>query len=305
MELYDYKGNPVRHARARVNGIRMHYVIAGEGEPLLLLHGTPKTHTYWAKVMPLLTKNFKVIAPDLRGFGDTDKPAPTNMIGYDSLTNAKDMIELMDQLGIDKFHVHGEDRGAEFAYVLAAAYRDRVKTLSFCEMNLSGFGLEKWVQFNEDNVRAKYEHRGAWQWHISFFWLRDIAEFLIQGKERTFWEWWMRAEMWNPTALEDEFLDEWIERLCEPGGERGCMETYYATLENARINRELAKNKLTLPIQCIGSYEFMNTTVKEEMEQVAESVEKEVIFEDCGHSLALEQPERLAEELTEFMLKHA
>ena len=68
-EIYDHHGRPVKHGRARVNGIRMHYVTAGQGEPLLLLHGTPKTNYYWAKLLPLLTPHFTVVAPDLRGFG--------------------------------------------------------------------------------------------------------------------------------------------------------------------------------------------------------------------------------------------
>jgi pimeloyl-ACP methyl ester carboxylesterase len=125
-----------------VNGIRMHYVTAGEGEPLLLLHGTPKTYYYWYKLIPLLTESFTLIAPYLRGFGDTDRPPAEE--GYDSRTNADDMAELMTFLGHERFHVHGEDRGAEFGYALAATRPERVKTLSFAEMLLSGQGLEEW-----------------------------------------------------------------------------------------------------------------------------------------------------------------
>jgi len=130
-KIYDHRGRPVEHGRIRVNGIRMHYVTAGEGEPLLLLHGTPKTHYYWYKLIPLLTESFSVVAPDLRGFGDTDRPTAEE--GYDSLTNADDLSELMTSLGHETFHVHGEDRGAEFAYVLAATRPERVRTLSFAE----------------------------------------------------------------------------------------------------------------------------------------------------------------------------
>ena len=141
-EIYDHEGNQVKHGRTRVNGIRMHYVTAGEGEPLLLLHGTPKTYYYWYKLIPLLTESFTVVAPDLRGFGDTDRPLAEE--GYDSLTNADDMAELMTFLGHEEFHIHGEDRGAEFGYALAATRPERVKTLSFAEMLLSGEGLEEW-----------------------------------------------------------------------------------------------------------------------------------------------------------------
>lgn len=68
-EIFDHTGAPLRHGRARVNGIRMHYVTGGHGEPILLVHGTPKTHFYWYKLIPRLTEHFTVVAPDLRGFG--------------------------------------------------------------------------------------------------------------------------------------------------------------------------------------------------------------------------------------------
>jgi pimeloyl-ACP methyl ester carboxylesterase len=159
MEMYDHTGQAVTHGRARVNGIRMHYVRAGEGpEVLLLLHGTPKTSYYWYRLIPLLTEHFTIVAPDLRGFGYTDKPPAAD--GYDSATNVLDVSELMTYLKIDKFHVHGEDRGADFAYALAATCRDRVKSLSFCEMMVSGFGLEETSYWTEENVTAQYRQKG-------------------------------------------------------------------------------------------------------------------------------------------------
>ncbi len=299
-EIFDHAGHPVKHGRARVNGIRMHYVTAGQGEPLLLLHGTPKTSFYWAKLFPLLTEHFTVVAPDLRGFGYTDKPPAEE--GYDSLTNAKDMAELMSFLGHETFHLHGEDRGAEFAYALAATERSRVKTLSFCEMLLSGEGLEEWSQFTPDNISAQYRQQGVWVWHIPFFWLPHLPEMLITGKEREFWEFWIKAETWNPNAISDEAIDEWIARLAAPGGLRGCLETYRAGLKNARINKELKKTKLTLPIMTVGAPEFFGPLVEDQMRKVSNGVERAAVFEECGDSLSWEAEDRLAKMLQEFML---
>jgi len=126
-EIHDHDGKPVHHHMARVNGIRLHYIKSGSGPPLLLLHGTPKTHYYWYRIVPLLTKKFTIIAPDLRGFGATDKPPASE--GYDGRTNAKDMAELMTQLGYEKFSVHGEDRGATYAFCLAPVPRARYPPL--------------------------------------------------------------------------------------------------------------------------------------------------------------------------------
>ena len=299
-EIFDHLGRPVRHGRARVNGLRMHYVTAGKGEPLLLLHGTPKTSYYWAKLFPLLTEHFTVVAPDLRGFGYTDKPPAEE--GYDSLTNAKDVAELMSFLGHETFHLHGEDRGAEFAYALAATERNRVRTLSFCEMLLSGEGLEEWSNFTPDNVSAQFRQQGVWVWHIPFFWIPHLPEMLITGREREFWEFWIKAETWNPNAISDEAITEWIARLSAPGGLRGCLETYRAGLKNARINKELKKTKLTLPIMTVGAPEFFGPLVEDQMRKVATGVERAEIFEECGHSLAWEAEHRLAKQLIEFML---
>ncbi|QRI63850.1 alpha/beta hydrolase [Shinella sp. PSBB067] len=299
VEIYDHEGKAVKHGRARVNGIRMHYVTAGEGEPLLLLHGTPKTHFYWYRLIPLLTPHFRVVAPDLRGFGDTDKPPAEE--GYDSRTNARDMAELMTQLGHETFHLHGEDRGAEFAYVLAASEPDRVRTLSFAEMLLSGQGLEEWSNFTPEKVSSQFRMAGVWLWHIPFFWIPHLPEMLISGREREFWEFWIKAETWNPNAIADEAITEWIARLSAPGGLRGCLETYRAGLKNARINDELIKTKLKMPVMTLGAPEFFGELVRDQMERVAERVVRSDVFEECGHSLALEAPDRLASALLDFI----
>ena len=299
-EMYDHLGNPVKHGRARVNGIRMHYVTAGQGEPLLLLHGTPKTNFYWHKLIPLLTEHFTVVAPDLRGFGYTEKPPVDE--GYDSLTNSQDVAELMQQLGHSRYHVHGEDRGAEFAYAVAATQRDKVMTLSFCEMMLSGFGLEEWSNFEPEKISAQFNQKGVWLWHIPFFWIPHLPEMLITGHEREFWEFWIKAETWNPTAISDEAITEWISCLKAPGGLRGCLETYRAGLKNARINKELASTKLTLPVMTVGAPEFFGPLVEQQMRNVSVNVERAEVFDECGHSLALEAEQRLAKMLREFML---
>ena len=110
----------------------------------------------------------------------------------------------------------------------------------------------------------------------------------------------MRAEMWNPNALGEEAVTEWVRRLKEPGGLRGTLETYRAGITNAKINKELSKNKLDIPVLCIGAPEFSNTGVEECMSQLCNNIEKSIIFDECGHSLALEAPDRLARELIEF-----
>jgi pimeloyl-ACP methyl ester carboxylesterase len=125
---------------------------------------------------------------------------------------------------------------------------------------------------------------------------------LIAGHEREFWEFWIRAETWNPTAITAEAIDEWIARLMSPGGLRGVLETYRAAFKNGRINEELGKTRLTLPVLTVGAPEFFGPMVKEQMLKVADRVDRAEVFEECGHSLALEADQRLASLLCEFML---
>jgi pimeloyl-ACP methyl ester carboxylesterase len=161
-ETYDHLNNPVTHGRARVNGIRLHYITAGSGPALLLLHGTPKNSFYWYRIFPLLTPHFTVVAPDLRGFGYTDKPPTTD--GYDCGEQAADVADLMTQLGHETFYLHGEDRGAEYAFAVAGLYRARVRKLSFGEMLLSGLGLEESSYWTPENTTAQFRMEGVWCW---------------------------------------------------------------------------------------------------------------------------------------------
>ncbi len=95
------------HHTASVNGIQLHYVIGGHGDPVVLLHGWPETWYAWHHVMPALAKNYTVIAPDLRGLGDSSKP-PT---GYDGKTVAEDIHQLVTQLGFKTIFLVGHDMG--------------------------------------------------------------------------------------------------------------------------------------------------------------------------------------------------
>lgn len=117
-------------------------------------------------------------------------------------------------------------------------------------------------------------------------------------------EMFIKQECYNPTAIEPVALDHWIECVKQPGCLRGILETYRAGLKNGDIHHELLEKggKLNLPIMTIGAPEFFGPTVKDNILKVAEAVQDDHIFEECGHSLALEKPERLAKCLRKFML---
>jgi pimeloyl-ACP methyl ester carboxylesterase len=134
---WDLGMTELKHCFAYLSQLRMHYVTAGEGEPLVLLHGWPQTWYGWREVIPLLAEKFHVIAPDLRGLGDTSRPQD----GYDSATIANDVWELVNgELGHERFFLAGHDWGGPVAFSLAAHYRDAVRKLAIIDVSIPGDG---------------------------------------------------------------------------------------------------------------------------------------------------------------------
>lgn len=294
-EMYDHNGKAVHHGLARTNGIRMHYTIAGEGPTILLLHGTPKTNAYWYQVMPILTRHFTVVAPDLRGFGYTDKPGASE--GYDNETMVRDLEGLMKSLKCDRFYIHGEDRGAEYGWAYAAMHPEQVTAMSYGEMAISGYGIEEASYFTEENLTAQYNNTGKWLWHVPFFFTQNIPEMLLAGHECEFWDQLLKGSAYNPHSLSDELLAEWNDRFMAPGGMRGILETYRAEIKNMHINRNLIEKngKLKLPVITVGGIEFYGITVKDHAAKIFDNIKESCVLQECGHHLANEQPEQLAE----------
>src|ERR687892_967633 len=152
------------HHTASVNGIQLHYVMGGEGDPVVLLHGWPETWYGWHKVMPALSKNHTVIVPDLRGLGDSSKPPA----GYDGKTLAEDIHQLVTQLGFETVSLVGHDIGTQVAYSYAAAHPTEVKKLAVMELPIPGF--------TPPRLEGKI-------WWFVFHQTPDVPEALVQGKE--------------------------------------------------------------------------------------------------------------------------
>jgi alpha/beta hydrolase fold len=124
------------HHMASVNGIQLHYVSGGQGQPVVLLHGWPQTWYEWRYVMPALAKNYTVIVPDLRGLGDSSKP----VLGYDVRTTAEDIYQLVSGLGFKNIFLVGHDFGVEVAYSYAATHPNEVKRLVILDVPVLGIG---------------------------------------------------------------------------------------------------------------------------------------------------------------------
>ena len=290
--IKDHTGTPVKHGRALVNGVRLHYMTAGQGEPLFLLHGVPKTSYHWRHVIPLLTPHYTVIAPDLRGLGDSEHPQS----GFDMANMAKDIADLATHLGYEKFNIAGEDWGASTAYQVAAQWPDRVKKLIYQEMILPGFGLEEYSFLTRENVNTF-----VWLWHINFYSVPDFPELLITGRVREYFNYFIKHETHNPQAITPDALDEYVRCYSSPGGLRSMFNIYRATLDDADQNKKSAMTKLQMPVLAVGSQYFIGEDNERQMREVATNVEAAIL--PWGHQLAEEDPEGLAKIYLKFLKK--
>ncbi len=278
------------HHTATVNGIRLHYVTAGAGDPVVLLHGWPQTWREWRRIIPALAEHHTVVAPDLRGFGDSDKPAT----GYDKRTVAEDIYQLVGQLGLGPIHLVGHDIGMMVAYAYASAHPDQVRTLVLAEAGLPGLGLEAF--FDSSKHPELY--------HFGFFRTPNLAETLIAGRERLFIAHFIRQLAHDPTGVTDEDLDEYARCLAAPGGLRGGFEHYRAFEVDAEHNREYARTLLPMPILAIGGVASVGGHVEQVIRPLGHDV-RGLVVERAGHWLFDEQPEQTSAALLDFFRLHA
>lgn len=280
----------IEHHTARVNDIRLHYVTSGNGPPLFLLHGFPQSWYMWRKVIPALSERFTVVAPDLRGYGDSDKPAA----GFDKRTMAQDIIELARSLGYNRFSLAGHDRGARVAYRCTLDHPQAISRLALLDIVPTG------VVF--DNTNAQLARS---QWHWFFFQLPDLPELLIGGNIPGYLAWTFRNGSFNRPAFDDAAVAEYVRAFSLPGSLRCALEDYRAggTVDwqndqaDAAVGRKLEPPTLVL----WGAEGGLGRAwpVLDVWRNWANDVRGEAIPQ-CGHYLPEEQPAVVAAKLLAF-----
>jgi pimeloyl-ACP methyl ester carboxylesterase len=276
----------VAHHYADLSQVRMHYVTAGHGHPLVLLHGWPQTWYEWHKVIPFIDKTFRVIAPDLRGLGDTSRPED----GYDKKTIAADLWELLNgKLGIEAFHLAGHDWGGPVAYALAAHHPEAVRKLAIVDVTIPGDGSPDISQ-------------GGKRWHHAFHQTPDMPEQLIRGREEIYLGWFYRNYASRPDAIEEEAIREYLRCYTQPGALRAGFDYYRNIPNDIACNAELIRRfKLPMPVLALGGAESWGRRLEvlESLRRVALDVRGGMIAQ-AGHFVPEEQPEALAREFLAF-----
>jgi pimeloyl-ACP methyl ester carboxylesterase len=266
---------------AIVNGIKMHYLAAGSGPAMIMLHGWPETSFCWHKVMPRLARRFQVFAPDLRGTGLTERTTD----GYDKRTLANDVIALLDHLQLSAVYLVGHDMGGKVAYMLAHLKPIAVSKLVLVDCSPPGM----------ENMDVA--HNGLW--HYGFHMARDFPEMLTRGREREYITAHVRHMSYRKDAISDATIGEYTRHYARDGGMTAGFNYYRALLADAEDAASFRDKKLAMPVLTIaGKYSTgAGMHAKIQMQSI-ESVG--VIFDECCHFVAEEQPEKFCEHLEHF-----
>jgi len=268
--------------------VRMHAVVGGDGPPVLLIHGWPETWYAWRFVMPLLARDFTVIAPDQRGIGLSDKPAK----GYDTATLANYFVAVMEALGHSRFALYGTDTGMPIAYALAADHPDRVVRLAVSEAPLPGVTPSPPL-FLPPALNERF-------WHLTFNRLPVVNELLVRGREDIFFGAEFDASA-GSRKLPDETVQYYVDMLrSEPDSLRGSFGFYREVDATITQNEQRKTKRLSVPVLGMGGEESGMTGAGDAMKLVADDVET-VVLHNAAHWVAEQAPDELATTLATFL----
>lgn len=273
-----------KHQMAKVNGINIHYVIGGAGEPLVLVHGFGQNWYMWNRLLPELSKHFTVIAPDLRGVGESDKPAG----GYDKKRMATDIHELVKQLGYNNINLAGHDIGLMVAYAYAAQFGNEVKKIALLDALLPG--VEPVWSDSKDKL-----------WWFGFFGWPASGK-IVEGKEREFLtDFWPVVGHINDAFTKEE-TEEFVRAYSVKGATTGSFHWFAAFPQDATDNLELMKHKLQMPLLAMSGEFSAASYFGDHCRLVADHV-TEVVIKGAGHWIAQEGTADVLKGLENFFEK--
>lgn len=265
------------------NGVRLHYLVAGQGDPVLLLHGFGQSSHMWRPLMRELAKTHTVLAADLRGAGQSDAPDE----GYTKAAMARDVRELMSGLGYSKVSLVGHDMGTMVAYAYAVQFPAEVKSITLMDAYLPGVG--EWTKAGL--VRD--------EWHLHFF--GKTPQALVQGRERIYLE-----HFWNDFAADPgKSLPEadrkiYAAEYARPNHVRAGMEWFRVLDQDAREFHEFAAKPLTIPMLVLTGEKGAGDFLIKQAELIDTDMQGAVV-PGAGHWLMEEAPGYVIPKVVEFL----
>ncbi|MDE2361414.1 MAG: alpha/beta hydrolase [Hyphomicrobiales bacterium] len=282
---------------AETSEATIHYVAAGAGEPVLLLHGYPETHVCWHKIAPELARKYRVVCADLRGYGDSSKPEGLpDHANYSKRAMGRDMVELMEKLGHQTFHLVGHDRGARVAHRLTRDHESRVRTLTVLDISPT----LKMFESTDLAFATAYYH-----WFLMLQpaplpeqMLAGQVPFNILGRVG-------RAEP-DLSAFDRRAIEAYVRAFADPRAVHASCEDYRAAgtidLEHDRADRG---KKIKTPVLALWGARAIVGKMFDclaDWREVADDVSGRAI--DCGHFLPEESPRETRAEIEAFIARH-
>ena len=280
-------------------GCRINLVYGGSGSPLLLLHGYPQNHVEWHKVAPRLAERYTVVCPDLRGYGDSDKPASSNddLWTYCKRASANDQIEVMKALGFDEFHLVGHDRGVRVGLRLALDHPQAVKSFT----NLDVMPAMESFENMDSSLSYSWFH-----WHL----MRQpspLPETVFSSHPKLFLDFFLENWTAVPNSFSDEAYADYLRCFSNPETVRAmCADYRSVSLDLAHDDIDRG-TQLSCPVLVLWGGEMskrpgwqtgQNLDMMNVWKQRAADVRGRAL--DCGHFIPEEQPDELVDALFEF-----
>jgi pimeloyl-ACP methyl ester carboxylesterase len=266
-----------------IDGIQFHYMTAGKGPAVVLIHGYAETSLMWKPIIPLLAERFTVIAPDLPGIGDSSIPAD----GLDMKTAATRIHALVSSLGVQKAEVVGHDIGLMVAYAYAAQYSSEVTKLVVMDAFLPG--VAGWEDV--------YNNPGIWHFRFN----GPTPELLVKGRERTYFEhYWNDFAADRTHSIPEADRKAYTAAYARPGRMRAGWAYFVSFQQAARDFAELSKTKLTMPVLAIGGEKANGVLLGDQMKLVATDA-KVIVLKNTGHWLMEENTRETTDALIKFL----
>lgn len=288
-----FPGFQSKHFQA--TGANIHYKISGSGDPVLLLHGYPQTHVCWHHIAPVLAQHYTVVCADLRGYGDSSKPAGLpDHSNYAKRAMALDMVELMSALGFERFHLVGHDRGGRVSHRLAADHPTRVHTLTVLDISPT---LKMFESTDMAFARAYYH------WFLMLQ-APPLPEQMLIGKVPLNILGRVGREEPDLSKFNEEAVRDYVRSYADMAAIHASCEDYRAAgtidLEHDRADRS-AGIRLTMPVLALWGANAVVGTMFDclaDWQEVATQVQGRAL--PCGHFIPEEAPQETLQELQAF-----
>lgn len=274
---------------AEVNGVRIHYVEGGEGDPLVLIPGWPETWWAYHKVMSLMSSKHRIIVMDLKGMGSSEKP----LIGYDKKNMAKDVYELVHKLNYEKVHICGHDIGAHVAFSFAANYPEATAKLIMLDTPHPDETMYQLPMLPIPGLDYTYP------WWLAFNQVKGLPEVLLEGRMNLVIDWIFKALLKDQNSINDFDRAVYTRAYDSLEGIRSSNAWYQAFGQDIQDSKNYQKiNTPVMGIACNNSYEMLRASLT----KFATETRMERI-EDSGHFILAEKPQDVAGLIMTFLEK--